>query len=77
MNNPEALPAPAAGGKERESVWWIALKRILRSRMTRRIVAAVLLIVAEELSGAETFNRRSYGNSGSSAYDAGVPRDWQ
>ena len=56
---------------------WIALKRILRSRMTRRIVAAVLLIVAEELSGAESFKSRSYGNSGSSAYDAGVPRDWQ
>lgn len=57
-------------------MWWIALKRILRSRMTRRIVAAVLLIVAEELSGAESFNRRSYGKSGSSAYDVGGHREW-
>lgn len=56
-------------------MWWIALKRILRSRMTRRIVAAVLLIVAEELSGAESFNRRSYGN-GNNSYDVGVHREW-
>lgn len=56
-------------------MWWIALKRILRSRMTRRIMAAVLLIVAEEFSGAESFNRRSYGSS--SPYDIGAHRDWQ
>ena len=56
-------------------MWWIALKRILRSPMTRRIVAAVLLIVAEELSGAESFNRRSYGN-GNNSYDVGVHREW-
>lgn len=39
---------------------WISLKRALSSRMVRRLIAAVLVVLVEELtSGADRYGRRS------------------
>jgi hypothetical protein len=42
---------------------WLHLKRVLSSRMARRLIAAVLAVLVEELTnGADRYGRRSpYG----------------
>jgi hypothetical protein len=42
---------------------WTYLRRIIQSRLTRRLLAAALAVIVEELGAADRFTRRAYGNS--------------
>jgi hypothetical protein len=52
----------------------IVLRKLIQSRVARKILAAVLTIIAAELGDVGSYSRNSYG-SGNSPYD-GVHRDW-
>ncbi|HEX8537826.1 hypothetical protein [Cystobacter ferrugineus] len=49
------------------------LRRLIQSRMARRILAAVLAVVVAELNDAGSYSRSSYGNS---RYDGGAHSEW-
>ena len=49
------------------------LRRLIQSRMARRILAAVLAVVVAELNDAGAYSRNSYG---SSRYDGGAHTEW-
>jgi hypothetical protein len=52
------------------------LRKLIQSRVARRILAAVLAVVVAELSDAGSYSRNSYGGS-NNPYDIGAHRDWQ
>ncbi|HEX8821209.1 MAG TPA: hypothetical protein VF794_14865 [Archangium sp.] len=49
------------------------LRRLIQSRVARRILAAVLAVVVAELNDAGAYSRNSYG---SSRYDGGAHSEW-
>lgn len=51
----------------------IVLRKLIQSRVARRILAAVLAVVVAELNDAGSYSRSSYG---SSPYDVGAHREW-
>jgi hypothetical protein len=52
----------------------IVLRRLIQSRVARKILAAVLTIIAAELSDVGSYSRNAYGSG--SQYDVGAHRDW-
>ncbi|SDD86751.1 hypothetical protein [Myxococcus virescens] len=47
------------------------LRWVIQSRLARRLLAAALAVIVEELGAADRFTRRAYGNSpyGDSAHE--------
>jgi hypothetical protein len=52
----------------------IVLRKLIQSRVARKILAAVLTIIAAELGDVGSYSRNSYGSG--RPYDVGAHSDW-